>query len=208
MNRTTTFWFAILGALFFIIPSILGGFLIPDYNHVQQFISESYAIDTQYGLYIRVLGYIPSGVFTSIFAISAMKFFPKSNWIKLGLLGFALCYGMGTIVVGIFPCDAGCNREFINPSISQIIHNITGALTYLITPACLLIIGLGLKKAKHGKNITLLSILCGISAFLFSFLISSNPTGEFIGLQQRLLEASILFWLLNFALYIKNQNNV
>ena len=207
MNRTSTFWFAILGALLFIIPSILGGLLLTDYSTIRQFISESYAIDTQYGIYIRVFGYIPSGILTTLFAISAIKYFPKSSLIKISLLGFALFYGIGTIIVGIFPCDAGCNKEFINPSISQVIHNLSGALTYLFIPICLILIGIGLKKRKDRKNIALLSIICGIAALVFSFLLSSNPTGNYIGLYQRLLECSILFWLFHFALYIKNQTN-
>ncbi len=207
MNKTVTFWFGIFGALLFIIPSILGGFQFENYSHIQQFISESYAIDTPYGIYIRLFGYIPSGILIALFSFCALKFLPKSNLTKIGLICFGLFYGIGTIIVGIFPCDSGCNKELINPTISQIIHNITGALSYLIVPICLILIGISAKKWQNGKSISLLSIICGLVAIVFSFALSSNPTGNFIGLFQRLVEGSILFWLINFALYIKNYNN-
>jgi hypothetical protein len=208
MNKTITFWFGIFGVLLFVIPSILGGFQIENYSHIQQFISEGFAIDTPYGIYIRLFGYIPSGILITLFGFSALKFLPKSNLLKIGLIGFAVFYGIGNIVVGIFPCDSGCNKELINPSISQIIHNISGALTYLITPLCLILIGIASRKWQNKNSISTLSLICGLIALLFSFLISSDPTGNYIGLFQRIIEGSILFWLIHFALYIKNYNTI
>ena len=207
MNKTITFWLGIFGALLFIVPSILGGFQFENYSHIQQFISESYAIGTPYGMHIRLLGYIPSGILITIFSFSALKILPKSNLAKIGLIGFAVFYGLATIIVGIFPCDSGCNKELINPTISQIIHNISGALTYLIVPICLILIGVTAKKWQNSKSFSTLSIICGIIALVFSFLLSSNPTGNYIGLFQRVTEGSILFWLINFAFYIKNYIN-
>jgi len=207
MNKAITFWFGIIGALLFITSSILGGFQFENYSHLQQFISESYAIDTPYGIYIRILGYIPSGLLIALFSFSALKILPKSRLSKIGLICFGIFYGIGTIIVGIFPCDSGCNKELINPTISQIIHNIVGALTYLIIPICLILIGVSAKRWQNGKSISILSIICGLIALTFSFALSSNPTGNFIGLFQRLVEGSILFWLINFAFYIKNYLN-
>ena len=203
MNKTTTFWFGIFGALLFIIPSILGGFQFENYSHIQQFISEGYAVDTPYGIYIRIFGYIPSGILITLFSFSALKLLPKSNLLNLSLIGFAVFYGIGTIIVGIFPCDSGCNEQLINPTISQIIHNITGAFTYLIVPISLILIGIAAKKWQNKKFISTLSLICGVIALIFSFLLFSNPTGNYIGLFQRIIEGSILFWLVNFAFYLK-----
>jgi hypothetical protein len=204
MNKLIPFWTAILGALLFIIPSILGGFQFEHYSHISQFISESYAIDAPYGVYMRLLGYIPSGILITIFSFSALKLLPKSNLVKIGLIGFGLFYGIGGVIVGVFPCDAGCNKAFINPSTSQIIHNFSGILTYLFVPICLVLIGIGAKKWKNAASISRLSIICGILAFIFSMLLSGNPIGEHIGLLQRMTETCILFWLISFAFYIKN----
>ena len=62
MNKTITFWLGILGALFFITPSVLGGLQFENYSHISQFISESYAFGTPYGVYMRFFGFIPSSV--------------------------------------------------------------------------------------------------------------------------------------------------
>ena len=208
MNRTVVFWFGIIGTLLFIVPAILGGTLIPGYNHIQQFISESFAIDTTYGIYLRFLGYIPSGIFISIFAFSAIPILPKSSLAKIGLILFGLFYGIGNIIVAVFPCDSGCNKALINPTISQIIHNLSGALTYLIVPISLILIGIGAKKWQNGKTISNVSIAYGIIAFVFSFILSANPSGNYIGLIQRIIEGSILIWMINFAFYLKNYKNI
>lgn len=207
MNKTTTFWLGIIGAILFIIPSVLGGFQFENYSHISQFISESYAFGTPYGVYMRFLGYVPSGILILLFAFSAWKLLPKSSLLKIGLIGFGIFYGIGTIIVGVFPCDTGCNKEFINPSVSQIIHNFSGALTYLFVPACLILIGISSRKWSNGKSISTISVFCGIMAFVFSMLLSSNPTGNYIGLFQRITEGFILFWLINIAFYIKNSDH-
>jgi hypothetical protein len=207
MNKTTTFWLGIFGAILFIVPSALGGFQFENYSHIRQFISESHAFGTPYGVYMRFLGFVPSGILIMLFTFSAWKLSPKSNLLNIGLIGFGIFYGIGTIIVGIFPCDTGCNKEFINPSVSQTIHNFSGALTYLIVPACLVLIGISFRKWSKGKTISTITIFCGIMAFVFSMLLSSNPTGDYIGLFQRITEGFILFWLINFAFYIKNSNH-
>jgi hypothetical protein len=207
MNNKTTFWLGILGALFFIVPSILGGFQFENYSHVSQFISESYATGTPYGIYLRVFGFIPSGLLIALFAFAALRHLPKSILLKLGLLSFGLFYGLGTIMVGVFPCDIGCNKAFINPSLSQIIHNFFGALTYMIVPFSLILIGISARKWKDGKTIAYTSFICAVIAFVGTALLTNDPTGEFIGLFQRVTEIAILFWLIRFAFYIKTMES-
>ncbi len=204
MNTNKIFWLGILGAVFLIITTILSGLLFPNYNHVEQFISESYAIGTQNGIYLRVFGFIPSGIFITLFAFFAIRILPKSKLTTIGLLGFGIFYGIGTIMVSIFPCDAGCNKEFIDTSLSQHIHNLFGAFIYLITPVCLILIGVKAKDWINGKTISTISILCGSIAVLFVMILMSSLEGNYIGLYQRIIEASILFWMVNLAFYIKN----
>lgn len=207
MNKTVTFRFGLLGVIFFVIPSILGGFQFENYSHIQQYISETYAVNAPYGIYLRVFGFIPSGIFIMLFSFSALKLLPKNKLLKLGLLGFAFLYGFGNILVGIFPCDIGCNKELIDPSLSQIIHTLSGGLTYTLVPFCLILIGLAARTWKDGKNIFVLSVVCGIITFIFSLFISGNPTGYYIGLFQRVIEGSVLIWITTFAFYIKNKTS-
>lgn len=207
MNNKTTFWLGILGTIFFIVPSILGGFQFENYSHISQFISESYASGTPYGIYLRVFGFIPSGVLIALFALAALRLLPKSILLKLGLISFGLFYGLATIIVSIFPCDIGCNKAFINPSLSQIIHNFFGALTYIIVPFSLILIGISARKWKDGTSIMYISFICAAIAFAGTALLTNNPTGAFIGLFQRITESAILFWVISFAFYIKTMES-
>jgi len=203
MKVNTIFWFGILGVLFFVITTLVGGFLFPNYSHIQQLISESYATGTTNGFYLRAFGYFPSGLFLALFSFLAIRVLPKSKLTTIGFLGLGLFYGIATIIVSIFPCDVGCNPEFINPSISQIIHTISGGLTYMIVPICLVLIGISAKHWKNGNLISKSSIFCGILAIVLVFALISNPKGNNIGLYQRIIESTILFWIVNCAYYIK-----
>jgi|SRR5690554_252880 len=203
MNKKVIFWFGILGAIFFIVPSILGGFQFENYSHIHQYISETYAFNTPYGIYLRVFGFIPSGFFIILFSLYSIKFLPKNKLTTLGLIGFALLYGFGTILVSIFPCDMGCNKELIDPSFSQLIHTIVGGITYAFVPFCLILIGVVSRSWSQGKHVTLVSLVCGIVALIFTLILSSNPTGPYLGLYQRIIEASNLTWMLTLAFYIK-----
>jgi Protein of unknown function (DUF998) len=204
MSANKIFWFGILGVLFFITATVLGGLNISNYSHIQQLISESYATGIPNEIYLRAFGFFPSGVFITLFAFYAMRILPKSELTTIAFSGFGIFYGIATIIVSVFPCDAGCNTELIDPSISQIIHNISGGLTYIIVPICLILIGVKARKWKNGKTFSILSIIYGIIAILFVLIFFKNIEGNYIGLYQRIIEASILFWIVNIAFYIKH----
>ena len=204
MNNKSIFFIGILGVSLFVISSFIGGFLIKDYSIISQFISESYAIDTEYGLHLRVFGYIPSGILLSLFSFLSIKKLPPSKLIKNGFYGMGVFYGMATIMVGIFPCDSGCNKLLIDPSISQIIHNLTGALTYVFVPICMILIGMGLKKSPNYYKLSLLGIAFGLISILFVYLLFSNPNSDYLGLHQRIIESLFVIWILSCAFKIKN----
>ncbi|MFN0014394.1 MAG: DUF998 domain-containing protein [Saprospiraceae bacterium] len=196
MNRTFTSIAGASGVLLFVTASILGGLQFENYSHLSQFISESYAIGTPHGLALRFGFYLPSGLLLALFAFSLKKPLGNSQPVNLGLTGVGVFYGLTTVVTSIFPCDAGCNPEMINPTISQLIHNLTGMLTYLVTPISLAIIGLGLRSQKEHRALALVSIACAGASFLFVLVLFSNTADGFIGLYQRLIEGSILVWFL------------
>ncbi len=203
MTKQTFFLLPLIGAFLFAIATLLGGLQFPDYSHISQYISESYATGTPYGNYLRYLGFIPSGILIAIFAFGVPRFLPKSKRGYIGFFGVAIFYGIATVLVSIFPCDAGCNNAFVNPSIAQLIHNLLALLTYLITPFCLILIG---TKAHHwpkGVTYAVVTLFSGILSSGFVILLFSDPFGSFIGLFQRAIEAMLLFWLMYTAFYLK-----
>lgn len=205
MNNKLTFLIGIVGASLFIISSVLGGLLIDNYSIISQYISESYAIDTEYGMVLRTFGFIPSGIFIAIFCFTGARFFAPTKLLNIGFYGIGLFYGLATVVVGIFPCDSGCNKDFIDPSTSQLIHNFMGLLTYLFVPVLIILIGLELKKIQKNTVFPLQSIVLGVISFLFVSVLFLNSNSKYIGLYQRIIELVFILWVVFCAIAIKNE---
>ena len=203
MNEFKASCFGLLGVFFFISSAILGGLQFPTFSHISQLISESYAIGTPYGIQLRYLGYLPSGIFIASFSFYAFKALPKSNFSKFGFVGIGIFYGISTITVSFFPCDKGCGNEVNDPSLSQFIHNLTGLLTYLVVPISVLILGIESRKWANGKYLSYFGMALGLVAFLFFGVFSSDLQSNYIGLYQRIIEGSILTWIAACSLYFK-----
>ena len=208
MSKNITFLTGIIGVTLFVVASILGGFQLDDYSHISQYISESYAIDTPYGKYLRYFGYIPSGILLTIFAFAGYKKFPQSKLIKTGFYGIALFYGLATTIVGIFPCDKGCNKEFIDPSLSQLIHNLTGFLTYTFVPISILVIGIGLRQLKTHLGLSKIALFCSVNSFLFIGILFSQKFTDYTGFLQRIIEGTFIFWIIVCSLFIKKSDSL
>lgn len=201
MRPKTTAIMGIIGALLFISTAVISGFQFDNYSHISQFISEAYAFGTPYGLYLRLFGYIPSGIMLAMFGFGAYAYFKKSLLTKVGFFGFAVFYGMGTVIVSIFPCDAGCTIELLESSVSQIIHNLLSVAVYLIVPWCLVVIGMGFRKTKTGP-IAAASLILGAISGIFAWVLFSDPNSPYVGLFQRIIEACILGWVFMTAIFI------
>ena len=207
MSNKFTFFIGILGVSLFVVSSIVGGVLIENYSLISQYISETYAIDTKYGIVLRTFGYIPSGILLTIFCFLGSKYFQPSKLIKIGFYGLAIFYGLATVIVGVFPCDSGCNKEFIDPSFSQVIHSLTGLLTYIFVPISIILIGIGLKQLPNYNRLSIQAIAYGIISILFIYLLLSGSNPEYIGLYQRIIEAVFMIWIITCAIEIKNKKH-
>lgn len=204
--KTITFLFGVAGALLFISASILGGLQIEGYSFISQFISESYASGISNTNYLRYM-YMASGLLLALFGFMAPFVLPQAKNLKMGFFLFAIFYGLGTISTGFFPCDFGCPSDPENSSISQIIHNASGLLVYAVVPFCLMGIGLVSKKWKYDSKYSKVSLICGATACAFVVFLFGDAEGPFIGLFQRLVEGSILFWVFYTAFYIRRTKN-
>ena len=204
--KTITFLFGVLGALLFISASILGGLQIEGYSFISQYISESYASGIPNTDYLRYM-YMASGLLLATFGFMAPYELPKAKNLKALFFLFAIFYGLGTISTGFFPCDFGCPSDPENSSISQIIHNASGFLVYAVVPFCLMAIGLFSKKWNDNTKYSKVSLICGATACGFVVFLFGDANGPFIGLFQRLIEVSILFWVIYTALHIRSIKN-
>ncbi len=181
----------ILGVLLFVGTTFFGGFSHPSYSHIAQFISELYAVDAPNADALRFYGYIPSGVCILLFSFFLNAILPKSIGSTIGCILFGFFYGFGTILCSIFTCDAGCNPELIDPSLSQLIHNGIGLLTYLFVPIALLCLGISNRSKLFFSNYT---IATAVFSFVLVFVLDVQSPLK--GLIQRLIEGSFLLWML------------
>ena len=202
MNKKITFLIGITGVSLLFSTFILGGLLIENYDIFSQYISESYAIDTKYGIYLRFFGYVPAGVMITLFCFLGLNYFQPNTLLKIGFYGIGIFYGLGTIVTGIFPCDSGCNRELIDPSFSQIAHNFSALIMYLLTPLFIILIGLGLKKSTY-MSFSIQCLVLGVISSFFVFILGSDLSSEYIGIYQRTIEFLFVLWVVLCAFKIK-----
>jgi len=194
-------WSGILGAIVFALASIIGGLNIEGYDVISQYISESYATGIPNAHYLQK-AFMVSGVLLALFGFLGSSVFPRSNAIKIGFVLFGICYGLGTLTTGIFPCDIGCEPDSENPSLSQFIHNASGTLAYSIVPFCILGLGITFKKWRETKKLVSLSLICGTISFVFVILLFGDPVGPYRGLFQRIIEGGILFWIIGTSIFI------
>jgi len=202
MSNKLIFWIGIVGVTFFGVASILGGFQFDNYNPMSQYISETMAVDTPYGKALRFFGYIPSGILITVFGFAGVKKFPASDLTKIGFWGIGVFYGIATIIIGLFPCDKGCNKELVDPSMSQLIHNLTGMLTYLFVPISMLLIGVGLRQFKKYEGLSTVGILCGVICIAFAGILFSDPSTNYAGLYQRIIEGTFIIWIIACSFFI------
>ena len=206
MNYKTVSNLGFIGISLLLFTIVFGGLLIENYDVKNQFISESYAVDTKYGFFLRLLGYIPSGIIITLFYFLGEKYLEPNLVVKIGLYGIGLFYGLGTTVTGIFPCDIGCNKELVNISSSQIIHNIAALLMYLFVPLFIILIGLAIRKTKIWFSLK--SILLGLISSILVYLFGLNLLLEYAGLYQRAIEIIFALWTILCAYEIKKHNSL
>ena len=203
MNNKTVSNLGFIGVSLLIFTLIFCGLLIESYDITNQFISESYAIDTKYGIFLRLFGYIPSGIIIALFCFLGEKYLDPKLVVKIGFYGIGIFYGLGTTATGIFPCDSGCNKELLNLSSSQIIHNIAALLMYLFVPFLIILIGLTIRKTRHTFSIQ--STMLGLFSLIFVYLFGSELLGEYVGLYQRIIEIIFALWIILCSVEIKKR---
>ena len=195
----------VIGAVLFIVTTIIGGSIFDGYSHISNYISESYAYGTTYGPWLRWIGYIPSGLFMALFSILAARKFKDHSFVVFGFIGFGILYGLFTSLVSVFPCDFGCNRNNGDASLSQVIHSVLSLFTYLLTPIMLFMIAVGVKRSIHQKVISRLSIVLSLTALSFGLLFLTNANSAISGLLQRVTESVYLIWIISVSVFL-NEN--
>lgn len=180
--------------------TLVGGLLFPGYSHAAQFISELGAAGAPHEMQVRFLGFLPAGALLLLFVAGALLTLPRSPSGTVGFLGLAV-YAAGYLAAAAFPCDPGCRPA--EPSISQLLHNLFGTVGYLLAPMFLALLGWSARRWPGGAHLAAPAFAAAVVAFLC--LLGLDPDFAYVGLVQRVLEASVSLWVLLCARYLRTR---
>jgi hypothetical membrane protein len=187
----------VLGALWLLAMVIVGGATYPGYDHASQFISELGATGAPQGWTVSYAGFLPVGVLICAFAVFAWIAAPRSLLATLGFIGIFL-FAIGYVGATFFRCDFECRPE--DPSVSQMLHNTFGLIGYLFAPLTLLLLGLAARKWPNGAGIAIIAFVA--ATVLLCAWLTLSPDSPYVGVSQRVLEASMLSWVVACGLYL------
>jgi hypothetical membrane protein len=188
---------ALAGAAWLLAMIVIGGATYPGYDHMAQYISELGANGAPHGFAVSWLGFLPVGVLVITFAVLAWLAAPRSVLSTLGFVGVVL-FAVGYVGAAFFRCDFGCRPE--TPSFSQQMHVLFGLAGYLLAPLTLLLLALAARRWPHSGALPLLGYAAAIGAL--AGLLTLDPASLYVGLSQRVLEASVIGWVAVCGLYL------
>jgi hypothetical protein len=191
------FFTGILGAAWVLALTLIGGATFPGYDHGGQFISELGATGAPHGWKVSWLGFLPAGILLCAFALFGWLAAPRSVLSTLGFVGIFL-FAIGYVGSAFFPCDFGCRPEA--PSFSQVMHELVGLAGYLLAPLTLLLLGLAARRWPGAGWLAILAYLTAVTAL--GGLVMLDPNFALVGAAQRVLEASVLGWIVACAIYL------
>ena len=189
----------IAGVIFFVASTLIGGLQFDGYSHIKQFISETYATGTPWGPPLRWLGFIPAGLLLAVFGFATAHRYWSNKPLRFGMLGLAVWYGLGTIVVSFAPCDFGCDPEQASPSTAHVVHFVVGALTYLFTPPSILLSAHGASREAHLRSTRPFLVATGLLMLTGAVLLFTGRPEGALGLVQRITEGAALSTIVAIA---------
>jgi len=172
--------------------------MYPGYEHASRFISELGASGAPTETLIRFGTFLPAGILLMLFAFATAKVLPKAAVTTLGF-GLLAYNAFALAAAAFFPCDLGCRPE--SPSLSQIIHNLSGLGGYLAAVLGLILLGIQARNWQGLSHLFPLGLSCGILGFLSLLFI--DPGFQYAGIAQRILEMCIAVWTLSCAWSIR-----
>jgi len=197
LTKRLAFITGILGPLTVLLLTVVGGANFPNYSHASQFISELGAEGAPNGRIISLAGFLPAGVLIIAFAFFARRSLPRSGATTFGMVGLVL-FALGYLVAAFFPCEGDCRST--EPTLSQTIHNLFGLAGYLCAPLSLFALGWPARRWTRATHLSILGFIGGGLALLGLLFLS--PEFRYVGVAQRVLEGSVLAWIMACALYL------
>ncbi|WP_158625037.1 DUF998 domain-containing protein [Corallococcus terminator] len=195
--RTIAFACALLSLIILAGATLAGGLAYPGYDPLRQYISELGATGANTGPAVS-LAFKVSGALLAAFWLMCAGLFPKSPPLLVGF-GLSALNGLGLFFGGVFRCDFQCSLAA--PSKAAVLHELLGGLGYLAGIAGVFVLGVAMRSRPAGRGLSNVALGCGVPAALAFGLL--QPTFEFDGAAQRVLELALAVWTVAVALSVR-----
>lgn len=178
---------------------IAGGAAYPGYDPLRQYVSELGATGAATGEAVSWFGFFPSGVLIVGFCLLAAAVLRRNMMAVLGLLLLAW-YAFGLVGAALYPCAFECSR--VEPSPSQMMHDLIGGTGYLAGVFGLLLAAVSTRRSR-AQWLMPLGLICFVVALVaFGALVAEV---DMLGLVQRILELALTVFLLSFGLALAKE---
>ncbi|UCF70798.1 MAG: DUF998 domain-containing protein [candidate division WOR-3 bacterium] len=199
MNKRLLFLCGILGPVAFLLNDIIGGIVTPNYSYIENTISDLTKAGTQgtylFGSIILLISAL-MGIAFGIGIISRFKY-KHAKPVFLGGL-FLVIIGIFTGLTGtIFPQDP-IGQELTFPGT---MHIVLVGISLILTFPALLMIGIGLNKAKGWKSFRSYTFFSVLISFIFGGISVILAVKEIalLGLVERVSVYTIQVWIVVLA---------
>ncbi len=182
------------GPLLFAISVVLVGSLRPDYNHVNQFMSELGETGGHFAWVMNYFGFELSAGLVLIFVLAIRTLLPRT---ALNLIGTSLLvvFAISMFFAGVFSCDVGCPTS--ERSMDQKLHDLFSILAFPAFTMGVFIWGLSLFRVAGWRRFGIYSLVtASLSLLLLVAMVQSEASREGTGMYQRLYLGVLFLWLM------------
>lgn len=175
---------------------ILAGELRPGFDHVSQYISELGERGSSTGVFMRLGGFVASGVlivgYAAAFHATLARLGDRPRLTRLVAVLIAVD-GIGRIGAGIFSCEPGCAAPEV---LSQRLHSLSATCAFLALAAAALLGTLLFRRDTGLRPLGAYSLVSGSAGLIFLVLmLESEATHAHTGLYERLASGVLTLWV-------------
>jgi len=190
---------AIVGQALFAATALLLP-LVSEYSLTADYISEL-AIG-RYG-FLQTAAFFAAGVSSLALAVG-IRVATKGSWgSRVGSIFIAL-YGLGGILVGIYPTDeVDAAGRIGSPTSVGTVHIAVSALAFVFVIAGMFVLSRTFKRDARWRSFWSLSLVLAVAA-LVAFMVSVPSQGPWVGLIQRIFIGTIILWQVLVAFRLRS----
>lgn len=182
---------AAVGPLGYILLTVVLGLAQAGYDPVLDTQSELGAVDAPYRTVMNVVGFMGLGLTILAFAgVYAMVL--RSGWVTWLVVGLLTVAGVGMVIVGFFPCDAGC----VDVTATGRLHGVFSMPGAIGLPAAAMVSGWVFSHDRRfGRGWPESSFVVGLVTLASGPMIQAGILENANGLLQRLGMWPALLWM-------------